>query len=100
MFNSLEYFNRSFFLVLHGQAGTPTWLVSTAVVVGDFLIYLVPVTLAWMWLTGDSKRRNLALKTFAVVMLSVGANQLIALVWKRTQVWAFTDHCSWSSPRG
>ncbi|MEO7939130.1 MAG: undecaprenyl-diphosphatase, partial [Burkholderiaceae bacterium] len=80
--DSLESFNRSLFLVINGHEGTPTWLVSTAVVVGDFLIYLVPVILTWMWLTGGVLQRNLALKTFAVVMLAVGVNQLIALVWQ------------------
>ncbi|WP_348027929.1 phosphatase PAP2 family protein [Rhodoferax sp.] len=53
--------------------------------VGDFLIYLVPVILAWIWLTGGFRQRNLALKTFAVVMLAVGVNQLIALVWQHAR---------------
>ena len=80
--DSLESFNRSLFLVMNGPEGTPAWLVSAAVVLGNFLIYLVPVLLAWMWLTGGVRQRNLALKTFAVVMLAVGVNQLIALVWQ------------------
>ena len=67
---------------MNGQEGTPAWLVSAGVVVGDFLIYLVPVVLACMWLTGGLSRRNLALKAFAVVMLAVGVNQLIAMVWQ------------------
>lgn len=80
--DSVESFNQSFFLVLNGREGTPAWFVNTAIAVGDFLIYLVPVTLAWMWLSGGVSQRNLALKVFAVVMLAVGVNQLIALVWQ------------------
>lgn len=59
------------------------WASEYASVGGDFLIYLAPVILAWMWLTGGVSQRNMALKTFAVVMLSVCVNQLIALVWQR-----------------
>lgn len=78
----LESFNRSFFLFVNGGDGTSGWLVNLAIAIGDSLIYLVPFILLWMWLWGDLARRNLAIKSFAVAMLGVGVNQLIALVWQ------------------
>lgn len=82
MLENLELLNRKVFLWLNGAEGTPAWEVSIAVVLGDTLIYLVPLALLWMWLWGDFARRSLALNVFVVVMVAVGVNQLIGLAWQ------------------
>lgn len=82
MLENLELLNRNVFLWLNGAEGTPAWEVNIAVVLGDTLIYLVPLALLWMWLWGDFARRRLALKVFVVVMVAVGVNQLIGLAWQ------------------
>ena len=69
-------------MLLNGEGSTPGWMVSIAVALGDTLIYLVPLALLWMWLWGDFSRRSLALNVLVVVMVAVGVNQLIGLVWQ------------------
>ena len=68
--------------MLNGGEGTPAWVVSLAITLGEALIYAVPLALLWMWLWGDFARRSLALKVFVIVMVAVGVNQLIGLVWQ------------------
>jgi undecaprenyl-diphosphatase len=80
--NKLETLNQSTFLLINGRAGTPAWVVDTAVVTGDYLIYLVPVLLLTLWLWGDSARRHLAIKACLVAMVGVGINQVIPLFWQ------------------
>ena len=83
MMNEIEAFNQSLFLRINGGAGTPTWGADTAIVMGDYLVYLIPLLLLTLWLWGDETKRNPALKACLVAMLGVGANQVIALVWIR-----------------
>lgn len=80
----LESFNHSLFLAINGGDGASGWLVNLAIAIGDSMIYLVPIILLWLWLWlwGDRARRGLAIKGFAVAMLGVGVNQLIALAWQ------------------
>jgi len=82
MLDTLETINRSLFILLNGGEGTPAWAVNLAIAMGEALIYTVPLALLWMWLWGDFARRSLALKVFVVVMVAVGVNQLIGLVWQ------------------
>jgi undecaprenyl-diphosphatase len=82
MTNVIETFNRTLFLKINGDDGTPAWLINAAIGIADSLIYLVPLLLLWMWLWGDGARRQLAIKACTVAMLGVGANQVIALVWQ------------------
>jgi undecaprenyl-diphosphatase len=82
MLENLEILNRQLFMMLNGGENTPAWIVGIAVALGDTLIYLVPLALLWMWLWGDFERRSLALKVFVIVMVAVGVNQLIGLVWQ------------------
>lgn len=82
MLDNLETLNRSLFILLNGGEGTPAWVVNLAIALGEVLIYSVPLVLLWMWLWGDLTGRSLALKVFLVVMVAVGVNQLIGMVWQ------------------
>lgn len=57
-------------------------VVSTALVSANYLIWLVPLILVMMWLSGDSQRREVALRACCVALLALGVNQLIGLVWQ------------------
>lgn len=78
----IESYNRSLFLAINGGDSVSRWIVDLAVAVGDGFIYLIPPLLLWKWLWGDSRQRNFAIKAFAVAMLGVGLNQLIAVLWQ------------------
>ncbi|MGF6551806.1 phosphatase PAP2 family protein [Paraburkholderia youngii] len=80
--NTIEAFNHALFLMINGTPATPGWLVSTALVSANYLIWLVPLMLVMMWLSGDRQRRELALRACCVALLALGVNQLIGLVWQ------------------
>jgi undecaprenyl-diphosphatase len=80
--NTLEVFNRALFLLINGTPATPGWLIGTAMLIASYVIWSIPLLLAGMWLWGNERQRNLALRGCIVAMLGVGANQLIGIVWQ------------------
>ncbi|MEO8410450.1 MAG: phosphatase PAP2 family protein [Propionivibrio sp.] len=80
--NQLEALNRSFFLIVNGAPDTPPWLINTAIAVGEYWIYLIPVLLLALWIGGDTASRNRAVKAGFIAMFGVGLNQLIPLFWQ------------------
>ncbi|MDR3371315.1 phosphatase PAP2 family protein [Rhodoferax sp.] len=80
--NLIESYNRSLFLMINGDNSAPRWLVDLATLVGDGVIYLIPLLLIGLWLWGNTRQRKLAVKAFAVAMLGVGLNQLIGVMWQ------------------
>src|SRR5260370_9086955 len=79
---TLEAFNQALFLLINGTSATPAWLIGFGMLVADYVIYLIPLLLAGMWLWGSEAQRSLAIRACLVAMLGVGANQLIGLVWQ------------------
>lgn len=77
----LEAFNQALFLQLNGTENAPSWLISSAVFLADYLIYLIPILLIWMWLSGGLARRSSAIEACVVVLLGLGINQVISMVW-------------------
>lgn len=80
--NRLEAFNQALFLRIYSTTATPEWEASIASCIADYLIYLVPLLLAVMWLWGGEAQRRLAARACLVAMLGVGINQLIGIVWQ------------------
>jgi undecaprenyl-diphosphatase len=80
--NTLEAFNQALFLLINGTTATPAWLVGIAMLIADYVIWLIPLLLAAMWLWGSEAQRNLAIRACLVAMFGVGANQLIGQVWQ------------------
>ncbi|MGF6595550.1 undecaprenyl-diphosphatase [Paraburkholderia sp. GAS448] len=79
--NNLEAFNRALFLTINGTTSTPVWLIDVAVLIGNDLIYLIPLLLTGMWLSGDEKQRSAAVRACLVALLALGINQLIGIIW-------------------
>jgi undecaprenyl-diphosphatase len=77
----IEALNRTLFLLINGGASTPPWLVGTAYVIAEWLIYLLPALMLVFWLWGDHGRRGLAVKALLATLLALGINQIIALFW-------------------
>src|ERR1035437_6795681 len=78
----IEALNRAFFLSVNAGPGTAAWLISGTIFIADNLIYLIPTLLLILWLLGDERKRNLALRSCLAAMLGVGANQIIGLFWQ------------------
>ncbi|HEX7932063.1 MAG TPA: phosphatase PAP2 family protein [Paraburkholderia sp.] len=79
--NALEALNRTLFLTINATPSTPPWQIDAARLIADYLIYLVPVALAAMWLAGGERQRAVAVRVCCVAMLALGINQLIGLAW-------------------
>jgi undecaprenyl-diphosphatase len=79
--NTLEAFNEALFLTINATPSTPRWLIDIAIAIANDVIYLVPLLLAVLWLSGDRTRRDAAVRAFCVAMLAQGINQLIGLAW-------------------
>ena len=80
--DTIEAFNQAFFLKINAIAATPAWKIHLAIILADYLVYMISLILLWMWLWGDETKRNMAIKAFIIAVLSLGVNQLIILVWQ------------------
>ena len=101
--NTLEAFNQALFLKLNATPSTPASQIDLARFIADYVIYLVPLSLVAIWLSGDERRRDTALRACCVASLALGINQLIALVWPHPRPFVlgightFLDHAPDSS---
>lgn len=101
--NTLEAINQTLFLMINAPLSTPASLIDAARFIADYVIYLVPLSLLIIWLTGDERRRAAALRAFCVTFFALGVNQLIGLVWQHPRPFmigighTFLDHAPDSS---
>lgn len=79
--NNAELWNQTVFLALNAGPGTAHWMLATAEVMANDLIYLIPIVLAVLWFLGDRRHCAVALKACIVAGLGLGASQLIGLTW-------------------
>ena len=77
----IEALNRALFLKINAGLGTSSWLINSVIFIAEDLIYLIPMLLLVLWFWGDKDKRRLALKVCMVVMLALGINQGIGLLW-------------------
>ncbi|RDU99855.1 phosphatase PAP2 family protein [Trinickia dinghuensis] len=84
----LEALNRALFLAIDATSATPVWLIGTARIVANDLIWSIPLVLAGLWLTGDARRRETALRACVVALVALGVNQLIGLAWQHPRPFA------------
>jgi undecaprenyl-diphosphatase len=79
--NALEALNRVLFLSINATPLVPVWLIDISRFIADDVIYLVPLLLAALWLAGGEDRRAAAVRVCCAVLVALGINQLIGLVW-------------------
>src|SRR5579883_2617308 len=78
---SIEAVNKALFLQINAGSDTPAWLIDWATFIAEDLIYLIPTFLVVLWLWGDERWRNLALKVCAVTLFALGLNLVIGVIW-------------------
>mgnify|MGYP003625653349 CR=1 FL=1 len=93
--NSIESINLDLFLQINAGTDTPLWLINIATVIAEWLIYLIPVLLIFLWLWGNTPQRNLTLKLCLVALLALGTNQLISLLWQHPRPFVMGIGHSW-----
>ncbi len=78
----MESLNLQLFTMINADAVLHGPRLMLAIVVAEYLIYLVPILLVFLWLrTAVPEVRSRLLFAFAAAMLAVGINQLIGLVY-------------------
>lgn len=101
--NTLEALNQTLFLTINATPSTPASLIDVARFIADYVIYLVPLSLIAMWLSGDAQRRETALHACCVALLALGINQVIGMLWPHPRPFVmgightFLDHAPDSS---
>ncbi|MFM0727095.1 phosphatase PAP2 family protein [Paraburkholderia strydomiana] len=101
--NTLEAFNQTLFLAINATPSTSASLLDVARLIADYVIYLVPLSLTAMWLSGDAHRRETALHACCAALLALGINQVIGLLWPHPRPfvlgigYTFLDHAPDSS---
>ena len=80
--NRLEAFNQALFLMINATTSTPAWQIGVTRLIADYLIYLAPLSLVAIWLSGDQRQRDTAVRACCVTLLALGINQIVGLVWQ------------------
>lgn len=77
----IESLNRQLFLAwTAGDLASPN-AIAVATLVGETLIYVVPLALTFQWLWGTQKSRKMCIEAVLVTFLALGVNQLLIRVW-------------------
>jgi len=76
-----EYWNLLWFSRLNAAAGLHGWRLELGLFAARWLIVLVPLALAGLWISGDATRRAAAVKALAATVCALAANAVIGLVW-------------------
>ncbi|CAM5205011.1 Undecaprenyl-diphosphatase OS=Castellaniella defragrans OX=75697 GN=HNR28_000082 PE=4 SV=1 [Castellaniella defragrans] len=77
----METLNRALFLWLNAPSHPDPGLLSAAIVLANWLIWLAPALLVVGWLYGDREARQAMILAALAGALGLLCNQLIALVW-------------------
>jgi undecaprenyl-diphosphatase len=91
----IEALNRALFLKINAGPSTANWVIDSATLIANDLIYLIPTLLVALWLWGDERRRNLALRACLVAVLGVGLNQIIGLFWQHPRPFTIGLGLAW-----
>lgn len=77
----LENLNLLWFSLLNADAGLHGWRLELAVFAAKWLILLVPIGLAGLWMNGQAAQREAAVRALAAACFALGVNALIGLGW-------------------
>ena len=77
----LENLNLLWFSLVNADAGLHGWRLDLAVFAAKWLILLVPIGLAGLWMNGQAAQREAAVRALAATAFALGVNALIGLGW-------------------
>ena len=77
----LENINLLWFSMINANAGLHGWRLDLALFAAGWLILLVPIGLAGLWMSGDGAQREAAVKALLATCTALGLNALIGLLW-------------------
>jgi undecaprenyl-diphosphatase len=77
----LEHLNLLWFSLLNADAGLHGWRLELGVFAAKWLILIVPIGLAGLWMSGAPDQRQAAVKALAATGCALVLNAVIALLW-------------------
>lgn len=77
----LEQLNLELFSTINAQPGLAGWQLSAALLAAEWLIYLVPLGLVLMWVSGRAPEREVAVRALLATGLALAINAVIGLLW-------------------
>ena len=77
----MENINKILFLWLNAPAHPPQIVVDLATVIATLQIWIIPLTIALIWLRGDACQRRAMLAVTAAGLIALMTNQLIGMTW-------------------
>jgi undecaprenyl-diphosphatase len=77
----LENINLLWFSMLNSNPGLHGWRLELALFAAEWLILLVPIGLAGLWMSGVGAQREAAVKALAATGVALGINAVIGLLW-------------------
>jgi len=77
----LEHLNLLCFSLLNADAGLHGWRLELGVFAAKYLILLVPLGLAGLWIGGQPLQREAAVRALAATACALALNALIGLLW-------------------
>lgn len=78
---TFENINIELFQLLNAQSSASELSVKIAMILADYVIYLVPVFLVAAWLFGNNDKKEIALKSVSVALIALGIGQIIVAIY-------------------
>jgi undecaprenyl-diphosphatase len=77
----LDNLNLLWFSLINADAGLHGWRLDASIFAAKWLILLVPIGLAGLWMSGRASQREAATKALAATLFALGVNAVIGLIW-------------------
>jgi undecaprenyl-diphosphatase len=84
----LEHLNLLWFSLLNADAGLHGWRLELGIVAAKYLILLVPLGLAGLWIAGQPPQRESAVRALAATACALALNAAIGLLWHHARPFA------------
>ncbi|WP_130471471.1 phosphatase PAP2 family protein [Candidatus Magnetaquicoccus inordinatus] len=77
----MEQYNQNLFLLLNAGAEPGSFALYGAIFLAKWLVYVIPLLLASMWLWGLSYHRELAVKAVLTILLALSISVTLRALW-------------------
>ena len=77
----MESINLKIFNLINASSSTNELTINVAIILANSVIYFVPVFLVLSWLFGDNDKKEIALKSVSVALISLAVAQMIVAIY-------------------
>jgi undecaprenyl-diphosphatase len=84
----LDHLNLLWFSLINADAGLQGWRLALGIFAAKWLILLVPIGLAGMWMNGRPGQREAATRALAATVFALALNAVIGLLWYHARPFA------------